>query len=169
MTEDVDAEFAAFVRANQATLHRTAYLLVGQRERAQDVVQTALARVYRAWDRRAAWDSPLAYTRQAVVNVVLTSAQRRWWGEQPTETLPVPVGAGAAPSAPDDVVAARDELRQALLGLPDRQRTAVVFRYYLDLSEAATAAAMQCPTGTVKSMTARGLAALRISLQEVAS
>lgn len=162
---DHDASFDAFVRAHQALLHRTAYLMTGDRERAQDVVQTALAKLYQAWGRREEWEHPLAYARQAVVSTVLRSAERRWWGERPTEHLPE----RPAPDTAPDQVAARDELRRALAELPVRQRSAVVLRYYLDLSEAETADALQCPTGTVKSLTARGLAALRTSLGEMSA
>lgn len=66
-------------------------------------------------------------------------------------------------------VAERDALRRALLALPVRQRTALVLRHYADLSEADTAAAMDCAVGTVKSLTSRGLVALRLYLEEVAS
>lgn len=158
-----DDAFAAFVREHQAALHRTAYLMTGDRERAQDVVQTALARLYQAWPRRAEWEHPLAYARQAVVSVVLRSAERRWWSEKPTESVPEH---GAAAASTESVTADRDQLRRALADLPVRQRSAVVLRYYLDLSEAATAQALDCPPGTVKSLTARGLAALRTSLAE---
>ena len=163
--EDDDA-FDAFVRANQVSLHRTAYLMTGDRERAQDVVQTALAKLYQAWPRRAEWEHPLAYARQAVVSAVLRSAERKWWGEKPTEFLP---DHGTADAATESVAADRDQLRRALADLPVRQRSAVVLRYYLDLSEAATADAMDCPAGTVKSLTARGLAALRTSLAEASA
>ncbi|MHA3704963.1 SigE family RNA polymerase sigma factor [Jatrophihabitans sp. YIM 134969] len=161
--ESADDAFDAFVRENSRSLHRTAYLMTGDRERAQDVVQTALAKLYQAWPRRAEWEHPLAYARQAVVSTVLRSAERRWWGEKPTEHLPERAGPG---TDHDDVTADRDELRRALAALPVRQRSAVVLRYYLDLSEAATADAMACPPGTVKSLTSRGLAALRTSLTE---
>lgn len=159
---DSDGDFAVFVRAVSPSLHRTAYLLVGSRERAQDVVQAALTRVYAAWSRRDDWDDPAAYARRAVVNVVLSSARRRWWGERSVAELP------EAPPlhAVDGVVAERDALRRALVLLPARQRTAVVLRHYLDLAEADVAAAMDCPVGTVKSLTARGLAALRSTLGE---
>lgn len=161
-----EAEFARFVSQHSDGLHRTAYLLTGRRDQAEDVVQTALTRLYLAWDRRAEWGDPLAYARRIVSNVVLSSARRRWWGERPPERLPER-GDPAADSAA--AVAGRDALRRALLTLPVRQRTALVLRHYADLSEADTAAAMDCAVGTVKSLTSRGLAALRLYLEEVAS
>lgn len=159
-----DADFADFVRARSDSLHRVAYLMTGNREQAQDAVQTALTRIYVAWPRRAGWGDRDAYARRVVTNVILSSVRRRWWGEKPTGELPeTPSEDGSA------VVAERDALRRALLSLPVRQRTAVVLRHYMDLSEADTAAAMDCAVGTVKSLTSRALGVLRSQLTEVAS
>ena len=156
--------FEEFVRGASVSLHRTAYLLTGSREAAQDVVQTALTRVYLAWDRHGQWDNPTAYARQVVVNTVLTNQRRRWTGEVArAEIGDRELGASADRTGE---VADRDALRRALDALPLRQRTAVVLRHYLDLSEAQTAAEMDAPLGTVKSLTARGLDALRTQLQE---
>jgi RNA polymerase sigma-70 factor (ECF subfamily) len=162
-----ELSFEDFVRGASVSLHRTAYLLTGSREAAQDVVQTALTRVYLAWDRHAQWDNPTAYARQVVVNTVLTNQRRRWTGEVARADLgDRELGAAADRSGE---VADRDALRRALDALPLRQRTAVVLRHYLDLSEAQTAAEMGAPLGTIKSLTARGLDALRTQLQEAAS
>ncbi len=159
--------FEEFVRGASVSLHRTAYLLTGSREAAQDVVQTALTRVYLAWDRHAQWESPTAYARQVVVNTVLTNQRRRWTGEVAQADLgDRELGAAADRSGE---IADRDALRRALDALPLRQRTAVVLRHYLDLSEAQTAAEMGAPLGTIKSLTARGLDALRTQLQEATS
>lgn len=159
--------FEDFVRGASVSLHRTAYLLTGSREAAQDVVQTALTRVYLAWDRHEQWDNPTAYARQVVVNTVLTNQRRRWTGEVARADLgDRELGAAADRSGE---VADRDALRRALDALPLRQRTAVVLRHYLDLSEAQTAAEMGAPLGTIKSLTARGLDALRTQLQEATS
>ena len=159
--------FEDFVRGASVSLHRTAYLLTGSREAAQDVVQTALTRVYLAWDRHDQWDSPTAYARQVVVNTVLTNQRRRWTGEVARADLgDRELGAAADRSGE---IADRDALRRALDALPLRQRTAVVLRHYLDLSEAQTAAEMGAPLGTIKSLTARGLDALRTQLQEATS
>jgi RNA polymerase sigma-70 factor (ECF subfamily) len=142
---DRDAEFAEFVRGASTSLHRTAYLLTGSRESAQDAVQTALTRVYLAWDRHEQWDNPTAYARQAVVNVVLTGQRRKWTGELPQAEMSDRVF-GATADRSGDVVE-RDALRRALDALPMRMGT---------------------PVGTIKSLTARGLEALRGQLKEVA-
>ena len=166
-----DAEFVEFVRASSDSLHRTAYLLTGNRDAAQDAVQAALARVYQAWSRRHTWTAREAYARQVLVNVVLTSRRRRWWGERPQADLPERASPDASALTGD-----RDLLRRALDGLPARQRTAVVLRHYLDLSEIETAAESGDPVegtvievGTVKSLTARALTALRAQMEEIAS
>ena len=158
------ADFSAFVVAQSNSMHRTAYLLTGDRDRAQDAVQTALLRIYQAWSRRGSWDNPEGYAHQVVTRVVLSSARRRWWGELPTAELPEPNGRGSSTSM--QAVDERDALRRALLTLPVKQRSAVVLRYYLDMPEAEIAEAMQCPVGSVKSLTSRGLHALRCQLGE---
>ncbi|MGI8868311.1 MAG: SigE family RNA polymerase sigma factor [Mycobacteriales bacterium] len=164
-SDDADDEFASFVRSRSAALHRTAYLLTGDRDGAQDVVQTALTRLYLVWSKRGLWDNRDAYARKVVTNVVLSASSRRWTGERPTEHLPEPAPTRASDGT--STLADRDALRRALLALPVRQRTAVVLRHYTDLSEADAAAAMGCPLGTLKSLTARGLATLRKELEEV--
>ena len=167
VASDGETEFAEFVRGASTSLHRTAYLLTGSRESAQDAVQTALTRVYLAWDRHGQWENPTAYARQVVVNVVLTGQRRKWNGELPQAELSDRVFGATADRSVE--VVERDALRRALDALPVRQRTAVVLRHYLDLSEAQTAAEMGTPVGTIKSLTARGLEALRGQLEEVAT
>lgn len=76
-SDDADAEFTSFVHTCSGTLHRTAYLLTGNRDAAQDVVQTALTRIYLAWSRRAFWDDRDAYARKVVTNVVLSPMTSR--------------------------------------------------------------------------------------------
>jgi RNA polymerase sigma-70 factor (sigma-E family) len=157
-----DADFAAFVTAHSTSLHRAAYLLTGDRDHAQDAVQTALLRIYQAWPRRASWENPAGYAHQVVTRVVLSSVRRRWWGERPTADLPDSPELRSV--EPIEAVDERDALRRALLALPVKQRSAVVLRYYMDMPEAEVASAMQCPVGSVKSLTARGLQALRTQL-----
>jgi RNA polymerase sigma-70 factor (sigma-E family) len=166
---DVPAEpdFAAFVAAHSNSLYRTAYLLTGDRDRAQDALQTALLRIYRAWSWRASWENPEGYAHQVVTRVVLSSARRRWWGERPTADLPEQEETGSRASI--EAVDERDALRRALLALPVKQRSAVVLRYYVDMPETKVAAVMQCPVGSVKSLTSRGLQALRVQLGEPSS
>jgi RNA polymerase sigma-70 factor (sigma-E family) len=148
--------FRTFVQTNGATLLHAARLLTGDHQRGEDLVQTALTRLYLKWDRV---ESPLAYTRKALVTAHIDSTRRRWWGERPTETLPdAPAPDPLNPS--DD----RDELRRLLAELNPRERAVVVLRYYCDQSEQETAATLGVPVGTVKSTCSRALARLRVEL-----
>ena len=161
-----EAGFRVFVETNGASLLHVARLLTGDHHRGEDLVQTALTRVYLKWDRI---DAPLAYARKALVTAHIDSTRRRWWGEKPTETLPEH-GDGAAGSTDSTdstaitVADDRDELRRLLTGLSSRERAVVVLRYYCDLSERDTAATLGIAVGTVKSTCSRALARLRVEL-----
>ena len=154
------AAFAEFVAARSASLHRTAYLLVGDRGLAQDLLQEALTKTYVAWPRLRVPGKAEAYTRKALTTTAITWYRRRSWGERPVDTVPERAGAGH-----DDDVATRDLLWQALQALPPRQRAAIVLRFYEDLPEADIAAVMRCRTGTARSLISRGMAALRSELE----
>ena len=145
--------FDEFVATRGPALLRTAYLLTGDHGLAEDLLQTALAKSWFAWGRIDGPPEP--YVRRVVTTTYATWWRRRWRGEHPTGDLPDP----AAPAGPS--VEDRDALWRALAGLPRRQRAVVVLRYYEDLSEAETAAALGISKGTVKSQSAKALAALR--------
>ncbi|MEV4491804.1 SigE family RNA polymerase sigma factor [Micromonospora coxensis] len=148
-----DAEFREFVEARYAELLRTAYLLTGSRDAAQDLVHDALLKVMRHWRRI---DEPIAYVRRAMVNERTSRWRRIGLRELLTSAVPDRAGPDSA-----DAVVARDELLAALDRLPARMRTVLVLRYWEDLPEAEVAQAMGCSVGTVKSQAARGLARLR--------
>ena len=148
--------FRAFVEANGATLLHAARLLTGDHYRGEDLVQTALTRVYLKWDRI---DAPLAYARKALVTAHIDSTRRKWWGERPTETLPE-----VAVSDPTGSTDERDELRRMLTGLSPKERAVIVLRYYCDLPEQETAETLGMPVGTVKSTCSRALTRLRVEL-----
>ena len=152
-----EAGFRAFVEVNGATLLHAARLLTGDHHRGEDLVQTALTKVYLKWGRI---DTPLPYARRALVNAHIDQTRRRWWGERPTETLPEDA-IGSDHLASSDQ---RDELRRLLSGLAPRERSIVVMRYYCDLSEQETARTLGIPVGTVKSSCARALARLRVEI-----
>jgi RNA polymerase sigma-70 factor (sigma-E family) len=146
--------FDEFVATRSVALLRTAYLLTGDHGLAEDLLQTALAKCWFAWGRIDGPPEP--YVRRALVTTYATWWRRKWRGERPSGSLPDrPDPAGTA-SVED-----RDALWRALGTLPRRQRAVVVLRYYEDLSEADTAAALGISTGTVKSQAAKALAALR--------
>jgi len=159
---DRDA-FAEVFSAEHGRALRLAYLMCADAERSQDVVADAFARMYPHW-RRGRVTDPGSYVRRAVVNGVRGGFRHRaierreeakWSGE----------GRGQRDAA-DDVVD-RDAVRHALASLPPRQRAAVVLRYFEDLSEADTAAALGVSVGTVKAHVSRGLDRLRDALAKV--
>jgi RNA polymerase sigma-70 factor (sigma-E family) len=149
------ATFAEYVSARSAALQRAAYLMVGDVGLAQDLVQEALVKTYVAWPRLRDPGAADAYTRKAITTTAIGWFRRRSWSESPAASAPD----AAAPTSDD--VEERIWLWQQLLRLPVRQRVAIVLRYYEDLTEAATADAMNCAVGTVKSQVAAGLDKLR--------
>jgi RNA polymerase sigma-70 factor (sigma-E family) len=151
--------FRSFVEANGATLLHAARLLTGDHHRGEDLVQTALIKVYMKWGRI---DAPLPYARRALVNAHIDQTRRRWWGERPTETLPEIVDGN--PDRGTSASDSRDQLRRILAGLAPKERAVIVLRYYCDLSEQETAATLGMPVGTVKSTCSRALARLRVEV-----
>ena len=154
------AAFAEFAAARARSLHRAAYLMVGDPQLAQDLVQEALTKTYVAWPRLRDPHNAEAYCRKAITTTAITWFRRKGWNnERPTVALPEgPV------NGHEEGVADRDRLWRALQALPPRQRAALVLRYFDDLTEAQTADALGCAVGTVKSQVSAGLAKLRAQL-----
>jgi RNA polymerase sigma-70 factor (sigma-E family) len=151
--------FADFALARAAALQRAAYLMVGDTQLAQDLVQEALTTTYVAWPRLRDPRNAEAYCRKAITTTAISWFRRKGWrNERPSEHLPE---LGHHTDGPETAVADRDEVWRALQGLPPRQRAALVLRFYEDLTEVQTADAMGCAVGTVKSQVAAGLAKLR--------
>jgi RNA polymerase sigma-70 factor (sigma-E family) len=151
-----DRDFSDFVTGAGPALLKSARLLTGDWYLGEDLVQTTLVQVYRHWGRHTEWDSPLAYTRTAMINTFCTWRRRRWHREVAT-AAPVPA---AGPDTADRV-AASDALARALDRLDRRQRAVIVLRYFDELSVAETAAVLRCPPGTVTSIASRALEKLR--------
>ena len=145
-------DFDAFVAARSTALLRTAYLLTRDHGRAEDLLQTALAKAWLSWSNVSV--SPEAYVRKILVNTYTTWWQRRWKDERPTETLP------ETGYLHDD--STRHDLWAALGRLPRGQRAVLVLRFFEDLSEVETARLLDCSVGTVKSQAAKALAKLRL-------
>jgi RNA polymerase sigma-70 factor (sigma-E family) len=154
---DDSEQFAEFVRGCSRRLQRTAWLLTGDWSGAEDLTQTALAKCWVRWSRVRRADNAEAYARRVLVTTFLGWRRRRWTGELAVSYLP------ESPAPGDDFGAAdlRDALMAALRRLPPRQRAVVALRYFEDLTEAQTAAALGCSVGTVKSQAARALTTLR--------
>jgi RNA polymerase sigma-70 factor (sigma-E family) len=150
-----DDEFSEYVAARLPWLSRVAYLLCQDRHQAEDLVQTAITRLYVHWRRAAAADNLDGYVHTVLVRVYLSERSTAW--SRRVRLLA---------AVPDDATGTADldadlDLRAALAMLAPRQRAAIVLRYYCDLSVDQTAAILGCSAGTVKSQTARGLDALR--------
>lgn len=157
MTVDDEAGFADFVDQWSPALLRVAFLLTGDRWLAEDLLQAALLKTSRRWSRIADHQAAYPYVRRVLVTTYAGWRRRRRVSEVLTDSLPEHGATVGDDAAAGSAVAALD-------ALPPRMRAVIVLRYYEDLSEADTAAALGCSTGSVKSQASRGLARLRVEL-----
>lgn len=157
---DVTA-FSEFVEARSSSLFRTAYLMVGDHQLAQDLLQEALVKTLIAWPRLQDRANVEPYTRRIIVTTSISWRRRRSFHERPSSTLPESSGPDAA-----EATVTHDAVVAALLTVPPRQRAAIVLRYYQDLTETQTAEVMGCSVGAVKSQVSAGLKRLRGSLRQ---
>lgn len=152
-----DAEFETFAVSRSAGLLRSAYLLAGDTATAEDLVQTALTRMYVVWPRLVRRDELDGYARTVVVRTFLDEKRRPWRRERPSS--------GSLPEHPVEDIAESTTTRVALLdalrSLPPRQRAVVVLRVWEDMSVDQTAQALDISAGTVKSQLSKSLEALR--------
>ncbi|MGN6250551.1 MAG: SigE family RNA polymerase sigma factor [Marmoricola sp.] len=150
--------FEAWMAARQRRLLHIAWLLTGDVHTAEDLVQTTLAKLYLAWDRVDRDGNVDAYARRILVNEH-NSLWRRPWRRREVSTDDF---TGREPSVEDDAYDGTNaELWRHVHALPRGQRAVIVLRYYEQLSEAETAAALGLSLGTVKSQASRGIATLR--------
>lgn len=156
MPDGRDAEFSAYVGRRWLRLTRTALLLGCAPGQAEDVVQAALLRCYLSWSRVKRAEYPDAYVYRVLVNTINDSRRRRWNSEFPTAEP----GEDDASADPTDGWIIRREIERALGRLAADQRTVVVLRYFLDLSEQQMAGVLRVRSGTVKSRLSRAVAAL---------
>jgi RNA polymerase sigma-70 factor (sigma-E family) len=150
-----DATFTAFVEARRTHLRRIAYAVCGDWHRADDLVQTALVKLYVAWPRVRRTGREEAYVRTIIVRADIDEHRRPWRRER--AGLP----AVETPAREPLPVEERSALFDALQGLPPMQRKVVVLRHWLGLSVAETAAELGISEGTVKSHSHRALERLR--------
>jgi RNA polymerase sigma-70 factor (sigma-E family) len=153
-----DDEFAEFVTRWSPALLRVAFLLTSDRGAAEDLLQTALLKTARHWGRLSDRDAAYAYVRRVIVTTHTSWLRRRRVHEVLLEEMP-----DRCSEAP--VIEAGRALR-ALEDLPPRMRAVVVLRWYEGLTEAETAEALGCSLGSVKSQSSRGLARLRLVLDQ---
>jgi RNA polymerase sigma-70 factor (sigma-E family) len=150
--------FEAFVAQRGPALMRTATLLAGDRGHAEDALQEALTRVAMRWPRVVAGGDPEPYVRQALYSVAID--RWRWRSRRAPERLGDVPDLQVAPD-PAAAVDSRVSVAAALARLTTRQRQVLVLRFYEDLTESQTAAAMRCSVSTVKSQTRHALERLR--------
>ncbi|SMD16589.1 sigma factor [Kibdelosporangium aridum] len=145
-SRELDPAFEDFVRSRSASLLRTAFLLVGDRGHAEDLLQTTLLRV--AWRWSAASEQPEAYARRVLVN--LTRDRWRLLGRRVRERNQTELPHLPSPDA-SQRIADREALVQALRQLPTRQREVIVFRFFADL----TITTQPGPSGATRARSSR--------------
>jgi RNA polymerase sigma-70 factor (sigma-E family) len=154
-----DRQFHDFVAERRGPMLHTARLLTaGDAHLAEDLVQTALTKLYVSWSAFRRADNPDGYVRRALVNA-LTDERKRIWRRFELSVPDLPDQPGG-----DNAALYDPELAHALRQLPPKMRAAVVFRFFHELDVAETAEALGVSTGTVKSQTARALDKLRATL-----
>jgi RNA polymerase sigma-70 factor (sigma-E family) len=157
-----EAAVAALYEAHTLGLVRLAYVMLGDRAAAEDVVQEAFGGLYRRWDQLSDADRALQYVRSSVLNGCRSALRRRRVHGIQALHQPSAVSAETAVLASEE----RREVMRALRLLPDRQREVLVLRFYLDQPETAIAQAMGISQSTVRSTAHRALAALGRLLEE---
>ena len=150
MAVEMEDPLVELYRERYEPMVRLAYLMVGDRATAEELVQDAFVSVHRSWSRAT---NPPAYLRAAVVNACKS------WGRRRTLEL----HRRPAPTGPAELVA--DELWDALQVLPTRQRAAVVLRFYEDLPDARIAELLGCREATVRTAIHRALERLRKEIE----
>jgi RNA polymerase sigma-70 factor (sigma-E family) len=155
---DPDPEFAEYVSGHMASLRRLALLLCQDWHRADDVLQAAMTRLYLGWAKAASADNIDAYVRTIVVREFIRERRTPW--ARRVHVTDQPLDLPAPPPDREDFL----DLRAAVARLPPRQRAVLVLRFYCDMTVEQCAEALGCTPGTIKSQTAKGLAALRREL-----
>jgi RNA polymerase sigma-70 factor (sigma-E family) len=155
MRDGSEEEYVDYVTARIPALRRLAYHLAGDEHRADDVVQQTIVKLYLKWQRAATATDLDAYVRTMLVRTFVDERRLAWARVRLFSETPEP------PPVEDDGIEARQVVRVALSRVPRRQRAVLVLRFIYDLPVDEVAAALGCSTGTVKSHTSRGLAALR--------
>ncbi len=157
-----EAAYTAFVLSRQDHLRRVAYAVCGDWHDADDLLQTALTKLYVAWSRVAKDGNPEAYVRRIIVHTNIDDHRRRLRRVRCVSLEDGADVAGRERLGSDEQAA----LLEALQGLPEMQRKVVVLRHWLGLDVRETARELDIAEGTVKSHSSRGLAALQRALGE---
>ncbi|MEV4136681.1 SigE family RNA polymerase sigma factor [Dactylosporangium sp. NPDC049742] len=157
LDDDDRRQFGEYFAARHIVVRRTAYLLCGDWHWADDLTQATFIKVAAGWQRVRDQQALDAYTRTCLLRTYLSETRRVWRRRERPYAEP--------PDTPfDDDGTERMLFAAALSQLPPRRRATIICRYYQGMDVAATAAALGCSEGTVKSQTAKALAALRVAL-----
>ncbi|WP_240617065.1 SigE family RNA polymerase sigma factor [Nocardioides speluncae] len=148
--------FEQFAVETTPMLYRTAWLLVGEQQAAEDLVQETFARLFPRWERGSRLDNPAGYARTVLVHQFIKGKQRRSSTEVPTEVLPE--------QAVEPDVAASLALHAAIVGLPRTDRAIIVLRYYGDRTVAEVGHDLGLSDSAVRSRASRAIAKLRDQL-----
>jgi RNA polymerase sigma-70 factor (sigma-E family) len=164
--QGADEAVTGLYQAHALGLTRLAHIMLGDRGAAEDVVQEAFCGLYRRWPKLADQARALPYVRSSVLNGCRSVLRRRPAQEAASQQSRAVPAEAFAPSAETSVLSGEDarEVMRAVRTLPDRQREALVLRFYLDLSDTEIARAMGISPGSVRSNVHRALAALGRSL-----
>ena len=154
------ASFEAFVHATAGSMHRTAVLLCGDHHLAEDLTQTAYAKVFASWRRVVNADDPIAYTRQILVRTFLSHRRLRRTSERPVDAVPETIG-----SADDPTI--RLDLLDALQSLSADDRAVLVLRFWEDLSVAESARLLGTSDAACRQRTARALTRIRTLMPDL--
>jgi RNA polymerase sigma-70 factor (sigma-E family) len=152
--DDRREAFQKLCREEYAGIVRTAYLITGDREDALDLAQEAFARAYERWRTVSRMDRPGAWVQRVVANLAVSWRRHqrvRGRARRALESVPIV----SAPEAPDT------GLLEALAAISPAQRTAIVLRFYADLSVEEVAQVLDKRPGTIRALTAQGMARLR--------
>jgi RNA polymerase sigma-70 factor (sigma-E family) len=155
-------ELVAFCTEIHPQLVGALTFYLGDQAVAEELAQEALVRIWQHWDELAAYTSPRSWAFRVAYNLANSGLRRRRAERRARARL----GAPAEVDVDGRAWAERLAVRDAVAALPDRQRAAVVLRYFVGLPVEEAAAAMGCPDGTVKSLTSRAVARLRASLDD---
>ena len=155
-------EFVEFAEVASPRLRRTAFLLCGDWHTAEDLVQSALAKVFVSWRKIRRHDAAHSYATRTLMNCFLADRRRKRPVEVLTDQIPDQAVAASAPET-------RMVLLKALATLPPKARAVVVLRYWSDLSVDEVAAVLGCSPGNVRSQSTRALSKLRVALGDALS
>lgn len=158
MADGAEADFAEFYAATWPRTLAVAYALTGERGSAEEIAQEAYVKAWSHWGKVSRYDQPAAWVRQVATRLSVS----RWRRNRVAAAWLSRNRAGVSPP-PDESSAA---LVQALLGIPEAQRRAVVLHHLADLPVAEVARIEHCPVGTIKARLSRGRTALAVLLAD---